>query len=59
MVKQVRLVCERKGATAYSISFLVGVVEDPGFHRIIATTSRARNHFKMRGFRFRHVRESK
>ena len=27
--------CERKGPTAYSISFLVGFIKDMGFHRII------------------------
>ena len=27
--------CERKGPTAYSISFLVGFIQDLGFRRII------------------------
>ena len=27
--------CERKGPTAYSISFLVGFIKDPGYRRII------------------------
>ena len=29
--------CERKGPTAYSISFLVGFIKDLGFRRIILT----------------------
>ena len=29
--------CERKGPTAYSISFLVGFIRDLGFRRIILT----------------------
>ena len=35
MAKRERHVCERKGPTAYSISFLVGFIKDLGCRRII------------------------
>ena len=42
--------CERKGPTAYSISFLVAFIKDPGFRRVshseMCYMNRARNHFK-------------
>ena len=42
--------CERKGSTAYSISFLVAFIKDPGFHRVnhseMCLMNQARNHCK-------------
>ena len=41
--------CERKGPTAYSVSFLVGFIKDVGFRRIIfGIMNRARKHSYMR-----------
>ena len=35
LVKTGATCCERKGTTAYSISFLVGIIKDLGFRRIL------------------------